>query len=286
MLRLIQSAKETPTLDMKQRSRSIGIFLAVFVIATVAAPSGLAQSNEELKALRKEVDSLKQGQEAIQKNVQIIRDILSGKQPPLENVSVSTDGAPFQGEKNAKVVMVEFSDFQCPFSGRYNTQTYSQVIDEYVKTGKVKYVFRDFPLESLHPLALKAAEATRCAGEQGKFWEMHDRLFKNQQALDPKELPGHATVLELDVPKFQQCLSTGKYAADVKKDAADGQKLGVRGTPTFFFGVADQKDPSKMKAVSMFSGAQPLTTFKDALDKLLNPPKEEKKDGGPDKASE
>jgi protein-disulfide isomerase len=272
---------------MKQRTRSLGVLLST-VVAIAVAPRGLAQSSqEELKALRKEVEVLKQGQDAIQKNVQIIRDILSGKQPPLENVSVNTDGARFQGEKSAKVVMVEFSDFQCPFSGRYNTQTYSQVIDEYVKTGKVKYVFRDFPLESIHPLALKAAEATRCAGEQGKFWEMHDRLFKNQQALDPKELAGHATVLELDVPKFQQCLSTSKFSADVKKDAADGQKLGVKGTPTFFFGVADAKDASKMKAVSMFSGAQPLTAFKDALDKLINPPKEEKaKEGGPDKASE
>jgi protein-disulfide isomerase len=261
---------------MKANIKSVGVLLTIIALSVVNAQSGLAQSSDELKALRKEVESLKQGQEAIQKNVQIIKDILSGKQPPLENVSINTDGAPFQGEKSAKVVIVEFSDFQCPFCGRYSTQTYSQVIDEYVKTGKVKYVFRDFPLETIHPLALKAAEASRCAGEQGKFWEMRDRLFKNQQALDAKEMLGHATVLELNVPKFQQCLDSDKYAADVKKDAAEGQKLGVKGTPSFFFGFADAKDPSKMKAVSMFSGAQPLTAFKDALDKLLNPSKEEK----------
>jgi protein-disulfide isomerase len=269
-----------------KRIRLLGVSLAIVVVFVLGVPSGFAQSSDEVKALRKEVESLKQGQEAIQKNVQIIKDILTGKQPPLENVSVNTEGAPFLGEKNAKVVMVEFSDFQCPFCGRYNTQTYSQVMDEYVKTGKVKYVFRDFPLESIHPLALKAAEATRCAGEQGKFWEMHDRLFKNQQALDAKEMLGHATVLGLEVPKFQQCLEGGKYAAGVKKDQEEGQKLGVKGTPAFFFGIADPKDPSKMKAVSMLSGAQPMTAFKDALDKLLNPLKEEKpKQAGPDKAS-
>jgi protein-disulfide isomerase len=268
---------------MKHRIRSLGVVLAIAGLSLMGTQSGLAQSSDELKALRKEVESVKQGQEAIQKNIQIIKDILTGKQPPLENVTISTDGAPFQGEKNAKVVMVEFSDFQCPFCGRYNTQTYSQVIDEYVKTGKVKYVFRDFPLEAIHPLALKAAEATRCAGEQGKFWEMHDRLFKNQQALDAKEMAGHATVLGLDLPKFQQCLDGGKFNAGVKKDQQEGQKLGVRGTPAFFFGFADPKDPSKMKAVSMLSGAQPMAAFKDALDKLLNPPKEEKpKEGGAD----
>src|SRR5260370_39624223 len=166
----------------------IGSFvIAIAGLSLMGTQSGLAQSSDELKALRKEVESLKQGQEAIQKNVQLIKDILTGKQPPLENVSINTDGAPFLGEKNAKVVMVEFSDFQCPFCGRYNTQTYTQLIDEYVKTGKVKYVFRDFPLESIHHLALKAVEATRYAGEHGRFWLRHVRLFMKQQVLDAQD---------------------------------------------------------------------------------------------------
>ena len=98
-----------------------------------------------------------------------------------------------------------------------------QIEREYIKTGKLKYVARDFPLESIHPLAFKAAEAAHCAGEQGKYWEMHSRLFENQRALSLKDLPQHAQALGLDAPKFQQCLESGKYASRIRKDLADGQ---------------------------------------------------------------
>jgi protein-disulfide isomerase len=249
------------------------LFAGVFTLM-LAAQSGRAQSNE----IRKDLEALKAGQKAIQKELEIIRGMLSGKQPPLENVIITLDGAPSKGDKDAKVTMVEFSDYQCPFCGRYVTQTLTQVMDEYVKTGKVKYVFRDFPLEQLHPQAFKAAEAAHCSGEQGKYWEMHDRLFQNQKALDVKELAGHATVLELDMPKFQTCLSSGKYGTSIRKALEEGQKYGVRGTPAFFLGLSDPKDSSKLKAVTFVSGAQPFSAFKEAIDKLLAPPKEEGKD--------
>ncbi len=248
------------------------------VLSGVGTWTCRAQSSD-LGALRKEIESLRQGQKAMQKDIEIIKGILMGKQPPLENVVLSVDGAPAVGEKNAKVTMIEFSDYQCPFCGRYFNQTLTQVMDEYVKTGKVRYVFRDFPLESIHPLALKAAEGAHCAGEQGKYWEMHDRLFKNQQALDAKELAGHALVLGLDVPKFQQCLDSGKFNALVRKGLNEGQKVNVRGTPAFFFGLTDPKDPKQLKAVSMLSGAQPFSAFKEAIDKLLAPPEEKEKSG-------
>jgi protein-disulfide isomerase len=122
-------------------------------------------------------------------------------------------GAQSQGDTTAKVTLIEFSDYQCPFCGRYANETYTKLIDQYVKTGKVRYVLRNFPLAQMHPLAEKAAEAAECAGEQGKYWEMHERLFKNQQALDAKEMTGHAAVLGLDQAKFQLCLDGGKFAA-------------------------------------------------------------------------
>src|SRR5262249_51887994 len=130
---------------------------------------------------------------------------------------------------------------------------------------------RNFPLEQLHPLALKAAEAAECAGDQGKYWEMHERLFKNQNLLDAKEMPAHALVLGLDGDKFKQCFEGGKFTAKVKADQTDGTKLNVTGTPTFFFGYLDEKDPSKLKAIKKLSGAQPLAAFADILDNLLNP---------------
>jgi protein-disulfide isomerase len=136
-----------------------------------------------------------------------------------------------------------------------------QIEKEYIKTGKVKYVFRDFPIESIHPQAFKAHEAANCAGEQGKYWEMHDRLFSNPKALGEKELQSYASALDLDLQSFDQCLNSGKNAAEIRKDTAEGVKAGVRGTPTFLLGLTEQ-DPSKVKVTMIIRGAQPYSRFK------------------------
>jgi len=262
---------------MVQNQKGITKWLAwtLCVASAVAAPAAVGQSANDISSLRKEVEGVKASQAEMQKNIKIIKDILMGKQPPLEDVYVSTAGAQSVGDAKAKVIVVEFSDYQCPFCGRYANDTYSKIADDYVKTGKIKYVLRNFPLEQLHPNAEKAAEAAECAGDQGKYWEMHERLFKNQSQLDPKELPAHAMVLGLDQPKFQDCMSTGKFTAKVKADQSDGAKLAVTGTPTFFFGYPDPKDPTRLIAVKKLGGAQPISAFTDILDGLLNPPKEE-----------
>jgi protein-disulfide isomerase len=249
---------------------------ALFLICALSIPRAIA--GDDLQDLRKEMEALKAGQKDLQKNLQIVKDILLGKQPPLEDVFISTAGAPTLGEKTAKVTIVEFSDFQCPFCGRYATQTMPQVLNEYVKTGKVRYIFRNFPLAQLHPLAEKAAEAAACAGDQGKYWEAHDRFFRNQQALDAKEMRGHGVALGLDAAKFQQCLDSSKYASRLKTDLAEGQKYNVRGTPSFFFGT-EMKD-SKLKAVKFLSGALPFQDFKDVIDNLLDPPRETQDSSG------
>jgi protein-disulfide isomerase len=124
----------------------------------------------------------------------------------------------------------------------------------------------DFPLESIHKFAFKGAEAARCAGEQGKFWEMHDRLFASQKELEPAK--AHAEAIGLDVPKFEGCLSAGKYAEAIRKDAAEGAKAGVTGTPLFFLAYTDPTS-SKVKTVVRLSGAQPFSAFKAQIDKLL-----------------
>jgi len=144
-----------------------------------------------------------------------------------------------------------------------------QIEKEYIATGKLKYVVRDFPLEAIHKDAFKAAEAAHCAGDQGKFWEMSARLFANQRALGPKELPQYAQALGLDVPKFQQCLDSGKYAARIRKDLADGQRAGITGTPGFLFGLTVPNDP-KVKVLRVIKGAVPYASFKDTIDSLLS----------------
>src|SRR5207247_10400930 len=133
----------------------------------------------------------------------------------------------------AKVAVIEYSDFQCPFCGRYAKETFPQITSDYVDTGKVRYVFHDLPLD-FHKYAFKAAEAAHCAGDQGKFWEMHGLLFQNQAALAPEQLPAHAKGLGLNESAFSQCLESGKFAAQIRQDIAQAGTAGITGTPTFF----------------------------------------------------
>src|SRR6266566_9852737 len=133
-----------------------------------------------------------------------------------EDVFRSLDGAPSIGEETAPIAIVEFSDYECKYCGQHANQVLPQIIKDYVNTGKVRYILRDLPNEAIHPQAFKAAEAAHCAGEQSKYWDMHDRLFKNQQLLAVNELPAHAAALGLDVPKFQQCLDDAKYDAQIR----------------------------------------------------------------------
>jgi protein-disulfide isomerase len=160
---------------------------------------------------------------------------------------------PARGPESAKVTIVEFSDFQCPFCSRAH-DTVEEVMNAY--PGKVRLVFRHFPLD-FHAQAPKAAEASLCAHDQGKFWEYHDVLFKNQQKLQVEDLKAHATGLGLDAAKFNECLESGKHAATVKEDTEAGKKVGVNGTPAFFING------------QMLSGAQPLEAFKQIIDSEL-----------------
>jgi protein-disulfide isomerase len=140
---------------------------------------------------------------------------------------------------------------------------------EYIATGQLRYVARDFPLETIHKFARKASEAFWCANEQGKGEEMYDRLFANQQQLQPEALGGHAQALGLDVQAFQACLDSGKYTDKINASLKDGQKVGVTGTPAFLLGYT-QADGTEVKAVKFLSGAQPFDKFKEQIDKLLD----------------
>ncbi|UCD03461.1 MAG: DsbA family protein [Candidatus Aenigmatarchaeota archaeon] len=177
----------------------------------------------------------------------------SPQAPPTVQVSVDDDAV--LGEANAPITMIEFSDYECPFCTRFWEQTLPQIKTNYIDTGKVKFVYRDFPL-SFHPNAQKAAEAAECAGEQGMYWEMHDKLFETGQ-LDVSSLKQHAVNLNLDSSQFDSCLDSGKYASEVQKDMQEGASAGVSGTPTFFI--------NGIKVV----GAQPYAAFQQVIDAQL-----------------
>ena len=148
-------------------------------------------------------------------------------------------GPGVMGNPDAPVVMIEYSDYQCPYCSQYIRETMPRIKERYIETGKVWYVFRDFPLE-FHPNAQEAAEAARCAGAQDAFWQMHDRLFGTQGEWSGQRgedvlatFVGHAGALGLDVDAFEACLKSGEQAAQVAQDMEAGKQGGVRGTPSF-----------------------------------------------------
>jgi protein-disulfide isomerase len=244
--------------------RSASILCAI----TLSSASLFAQAADDVAMLRKEIQDLKTGQVQLQKDLQIIKDIIVGKRSSFENVIVSTVGSATLGQPTAPVTMIEFSDYQCPYCAGYAIDTLPHIIGDYVSTGKVRYVLRNFPLEDAHPLALKAAAAAACAGEQGKYWEAHDRFFKTR-ALTPEDLIGHAKTLNLDRQRFQQCLASSRIATKIQADKSAGEQLGVTGTPSFFFGYTDANEPMNIEAVDFIAGAQPFAVFKELIDGLL-----------------
>jgi len=180
------------------------------------------------------------------------------------------DDDPVKGNPDATVTIVEFSDFQCPFCKRFHETTLPLILENYVDTGKVKFVYRDFPIQELHPNgAIITALAAECADEQGIFWQYHDKLFetqKNWERLAAKdvanELKTYAEELGLDTNQFNDCFDSGKYMDEVKNDLEDGASYGVRGTPGFFIG-------NEERGYIKVSGAQPYSVFQSVLDQML-----------------
>ncbi len=168
------------------------------------------------------------------------------------------------GNDSATVTIIEFTDYECPFCGRHYSDTMSQIKENYVDTGKVKYVVRDYPL-SFHPSAQKAAEATECAGEQNNFWEMHDKLFETQGSWGADAVATfktYAAEIGLNAGAFATCLDSGAMEAEVNADLTAGSAAGISGTPGFWI-ISDNGDSKSI------SGAYPYATFQAAIDAML-----------------
>jgi len=181
--------------------------------------------------------------------------------PQPSSGSVDVASRAIRGISDAKVTIVEFSDYECPFCARA-TPTIDKLMVDY--DGKVNRVFMQFPL-SFHPSAQKAAEASECAGDQNKFWEYHDKLFESGQ-LSVAQLKAHAVTLGLNAETFNTCLDSGKKASVVSAHQAVGQAVGVSGTPSFIIGTMSN---GKVTG-SLVVGAQPYETFKAAIDAKLS----------------
>ncbi|MDP2693118.1 MAG: thioredoxin domain-containing protein [bacterium] len=195
-------------------------------------------------------------------------------QPPQAvDGETSVDDDPVIGDKNAPVTIVEFSDYECPFCKRHFEETYLKLVDEYVKTGKVKIVFRDLPLSFHDPMATKEAVAANCARQQGgdeKYFEFHDEIFKrtisNGNGLNDDKIQTIAKDLNLDTSKFTLCLSDKSMEDEVKKDITDAASAGATGTPTFIIGKSTD---SGQISGDLVVGAQPFEVFQAIIDPLL-----------------
>ena len=167
------------------------------------------------------------------------------------------------GRPDAPLTMVEFTDLQCPYCRQYATVTFDLIKKNWIDTGKLRYISRDFPLD-IHPLAMAAARAARCAGEQGKFWEMRTTLMKNANLLSPDYITATAESLKLDGKAFAACAASPKYDADIQAEATTGFQLGVEGTPTFLLG---RTQPDSVEG-PLVVGALPYAYFDAKLKEL------------------
>ena len=187
----------------------------------------------------------------------------------IEIFQVSLDDDPVKGDPDAPITIIEFSDFQCPFCSRFFTQTLPAIQENYIDTGIVKLVYRDFPIDSLHPNARPAHIAAECADEQGKFWEYHDVLFENQGQWNRlsssdlrSQLNQYATSMGLNSESFDSCLSSQSMADEVNADYLQASQYGATGTPTFFIG-------NEKNGFIKLRGAQPFSAFQSAIEYQL-----------------
>ena len=240
------------------------IIITIITIGVAAFFAGSYSSN-----LNSDQISEKDLDDAIAKiELKILQNQLPTKQqsPPLK---ISEDNDPIIGNTDAGITIIEFSDFQCPFCARFHVQTLPTIMDEYINKGTVKLVFRDFPIQSIHPNALPASVAAECANEQKKFKEMHDVLFEKQNKWSNQNIESvmntfsqYASDLGLEEKAFDSCLKNGKYIEEIQKDLDDGRTYGISGTPGFFIGN-DQIGFIELK------GAQPFENFKKVIDNQL-----------------
>jgi protein-disulfide isomerase len=245
-----------------KKSTFNGLLIGIIILVGVAAFFAGSYTSNQIST--EDLD------EAMAKlELKLLQNQLPTKQA-VEPLKISIDNDPVIGNSDAPITIVEFSDFQCPFCARFHTQTLPSILEEYIEQGKVKLVFRDFPIQSIHPNALPASVAAECANDQNKFREMHDMLFEKQSEWNKLETTDalslfsqYASGMQLDQEVFDSCLTSGKHIPEIQNDLEDGREYGVSGTPGFFVGN-DQIGFVELK------GAQPFESFKKVIDAQLN----------------
>jgi protein-disulfide isomerase len=223
-----------------------------------------AKDNKDAGITREQADQILDELRQIRQLLE--KQAAAGPQQAGEQITkakVGIDGAYTIGSKDAPLTMVEFTDFQCPFCQRFHVSTFAELKKDYIDTGKLRFVSRDMPLD-FHPNAMQAAEAGRCAGEQGQFWAMRDRMNSNPDRLDLNNLVNWAQELKLNVASFRSCVETQKYKNAIQGDLLLAQKIGANGTPSFVLG---KSTPDGVDG-ELVVGALPYQVFDQKLKDL------------------
>jgi len=232
--------------------RLLGLTLAGLVL--IAAPA-CAQSSE-IEALRKEIADLREDLASLRASL--------GRARPIIDLTQGHQ----KGNPDAVVALIEFSDYECPFCIRHARETMPLIEKNYISTGKVLYGFRDFPIDQLHPQAIRAHEAAQCAGDQQKYWEMHARMFGQPSQHTPEQLEQTATQIGLDLGAFRACMAAGTHTSVIRQSVAQAESFGANGTPAFFIGIIDTTT-NTVRITRAISGAVPFAQFAQALEGAL-----------------
>jgi protein-disulfide isomerase len=253
--------------------------VAFLAVVSLSPPPGQQGPAEEIAALKREVQELREQQALMQRELTAIKNFLQSVMQPQQGrgpeapgvigAMIPTANEPSMGPASARVTVMEISDYHCPFCKRQAQGMFPQLVAEYVKTGKVQYMFVDYPIAQLHPTAARAHEAANCAGDQGKYWEMHVSLFSQPVAKEDAALFAQAGPLGLDAGAFQACMQSRRHAAAIEASVSRMQQLGISGTPMVVMGLTPAPG-QPMKIVKYVYGAQPFAAFKEAIDSLLS----------------
>jgi protein-disulfide isomerase len=232
-------------------------------------------TSDELRALLNDVREMKLQQTKLLEGMEDIKRLVSSSSsattaavPP---VVTEVSGDQFRGDSAATVVIIEYGDFECVFCREFERDTYPQIRDAYILSGKVRYYFRDLPLQ-IHPFAMASARAARCATEQSRFWQMHDELLRGEAQLTPGDIDRHAQKIGIDIGRLDACMASDRYAEAIRNSAQSAGKFGIRGTPTFLIGNLDSNGTTVTIKTTM-KGSQPFASFKTALDPFFGAPR-------------
>lgn len=240
--------------------------------AGLSAPI-LNQDPIEMSDLNQAVLFLEDKIDRLSNDLRALEDRMLTEPTPADDsqpVVPSIDDDPVLGDIDAPITIIEFSDFQCPFCARFHAETLPELKSAYIETGTAKFVYRDFPIQNIHPNAVAAAVASECAHEQGVYWDYHDMLFENINVWGPLDSAGaivtfqtYAADMGLDADAFTECLGSGEHITEVASDYADGVSYGITGTPAFFVG-------NDQVGYVMISGAQPFSAFQSVIERILD----------------